>query len=271
MHALERLRAAVERAGVGGLHDHHAAALDAVVAGVDGHGHVVGDRDVGDEAAALLDAQLRLLALLPLRHAHASAEDARIDAHVGERLRERKRPAPRLARLVAGRAARHVVGLLLVRAELGDRTHREAVHEGGRGGAVVHPAELVGKKRGREVLRPVEKPAVLLLERARGDAGGVERVERALLLGRPVVRLALAARHELRHRAARHAARAGHGHLDVVSFGEAPHDLANLVAREHFHRRTLGRFCLHVVVYSFLAAHYTIFRRAMHQFKLQSP
>ena len=139
VHALERLRAAVKLAGVRGLHDHHAAALDAVVAGVDGHGDVVGDRDVGDEATALLDAQLRLLALLPLGHAHAPAEDARIDAHVGKRLRERERPAPRLARLVAGRAARHVVGLLLVRTELGDRTHREAVHERGRRGAVVHP------------------------------------------------------------------------------------------------------------------------------------
>ena len=197
------------------------------------------------KAAALLDAQLRLLALLPLRHAHASAEDARIDAHVGKWLRERERPAPRLARLVAGRAARHVVGLLLVRAEFGDRTHREAVHERGRRGAVVHPAELVGEERRGQVLRSVEEPAVFLLERARGDAGGVERLERALLLGRPVVGLALATRHELGHDAARHAARAGDGHLDVVSVGEAPHDLAHLVARKHFHRRALGRFCLH--------------------------
>ena len=237
--------AGVELAGVRGLHDHHAAALDAVVAGVDGHGHVVGDCDVGDEAAALLDAQLRLLAILPLSHAHAPAENARIDAHVGERFRERERPAPRLARLVAGRAARHVVGLLLVRAELGDRAHREAVHEGGRGGAVVHPAELVGKERRGEVLRSVEEPAVFLLERARGDAGGVERLERALLLGRPVMRLALPARHELGHDSARHAARTRNCHLDVVSLGEAPHNLAHFVAREHFHCRALGRFSLH--------------------------
>ena len=248
--ALERLCAAVELAGIRGLHDHHAAALDAVVAGVDGHGHVVGDCDVGDEAAALLDAQLRLLAILPLRHAHAPAENARIDAHVWKRLRERERPAPRLASLVAGCATRHVVGLLLVRAEFGDWPHRETVHERGRRGAVIDPAELVGEQRRGEVLRTVEQPAVFLLERARGDARGVKRVERALLLGRPIMSLALSASDELGHDATRHATCARDGHLNIIPFGKAPHYLTHLVSGEHLHRRTFGRFC-HVYVFSF--------------------
>ena len=60
------------------------------------------------------------------------------------------------------------------------------------------------------------------------------------------MRLALSVGDELRHEAARHVARPGHGHLQVEAVGEAPHYLAHFVAGEHFH---LGTFICHFMCF----------------------
>jgi len=61
VHHLLGGRAAVPGAGIAFLEDDHAARLDAWVSGVDRGGHEVGVAHVGDEAAALVDLQERLL------------------------------------------------------------------------------------------------------------------------------------------------------------------------------------------------------------------
>ena len=237
MDELLRLRATVELAGIGGLDNDHAAALDAVVAGVGGNGDVVADGDVRDEASALLDANHRLFAFFPLGDGDASAQDARIDAHIGQRLGERERTAPRLAGGIARRTERHVALLLFRRAQFRDRPHRKVVHEGRRGRAIVHPRRFVGKERHREVARSLEKPAVGHFKPGGCLPGGIEGIEHRLLLCGPVVRGALAVGDQAGHHAACHGTCAGDGHLDVVAFGIAPHDLAHFVAGEHFHCR----------------------------------
>ena len=242
-----RLRATVELARVGRLHHHHAGPLDALIARVERNRDVVADRDVRDEAATLLHAQQRLLALLPLGHGDASAEDARIHAHVGQRLGEREGAAPRLAGRVTGRAERHVFLLLLGRPQLGDRPQREIVHERRGRGPVVNPGRFVGDERKRQVVRTFEETAILGVQRRRRHAGAVERIEERLLLGRPLVREALTVRHKLRHDGPRRLARAGDSHLDIVPLREAPHDLAHLVAGQHFHHRPFNLILFHVI------------------------
>src|ERR1051326_6784070 len=58
---LARRRAAVEDAGIAFFQNHHAAALDTFVVGIDGRSHEVGETDVSDEASALFDLQNGLI------------------------------------------------------------------------------------------------------------------------------------------------------------------------------------------------------------------
>ena len=97
VHQLFGWGAAVEDALVGLFQNHHATALDARVVGVDRGGDKVGEGDVGDEAAALVHLQHRLLAVFPLGNAHFAAQHAGVDADVGDGLGEREGAAPGLA------------------------------------------------------------------------------------------------------------------------------------------------------------------------------
>ena len=54
--------------------------------------------------------------------------------------------------------------------------------------------------------------------------------QQRLLLRRPLVGVAGARGHQPGHRPARHGADGLHEHLQVVAVGEAPHDLADIVA-----------------------------------------
>ena len=155
-------RAAVEGAGVGLFEDHHAGALDARIVGFDGGGHEVGEPHVGDEAAALLDLEHGLLALVPLGDAHLAAEHAGLDADVGDGLGEAEGAAPRLAVLagLGGGAAGHVVVALLGGAAFVDGGEREASGQAAGGGAGVHPGEFERDQRQRQVLGTFDEAAL---------------------------------------------------------------------------------------------------------------
>ncbi|OQC30369.1 MAG: hypothetical protein BWX70_01215 [Verrucomicrobia bacterium ADurb.Bin070] len=234
---LEGRRTAVEDARVGLLENHHAGGLDARIAGVNRGGEHVGDGHVGQESAALLDVQHRLLPLFPASHGDTAADHAGVHADVGQRLGEGESGAPRLAILAGLRrgAGAHVLLALLGRALLDDRPKAEVVDQAGGGGAAVDPREFKGEQAQRQVARSLDDAAVLRVEARRGDARFVERlVEPVLGLG-PLVRRAFAVGHQTGHEAAGHRTGAHHGHLNVVPVGIAPHDLANLVAGQHLH------------------------------------
>ena len=97
MHHLARRHAAVVDARVGLLEDDDAAALDPRVVGVDRGGREVGEAHVGDEPGALLHLEQRLPALRPLGDADLAAEQAGLDADVGQRLGQAEGAAPDLA------------------------------------------------------------------------------------------------------------------------------------------------------------------------------
>ena len=123
MHQLLGRRTAIVDARVVLLQDDHAAALDPVITGIDSGRDEVGERHVGDEAAALVHVQDRLLAFLPLLHRHLAAQYSRIHSHVGDRLGQREGASLYLAILarLRRRKSLHVLRLLLLRAPLVDR------------------------------------------------------------------------------------------------------------------------------------------------------
>ena len=65
-----------------------------------------------------------------------------------------------------------------------------------------------------------------------GDAGFVEGLQQRLLVRGPLVGVARARRHQPCDRSARHGADGLHQHLQIVTVGEAPQNLADIVARQ---------------------------------------
>ncbi len=131
----------VEDALVGLLQDDDATAFDALVVADHGGGDEVGEGDVGDEAAALVDLQPGLFALLPLGHAHLAAQHAGIDAHVGDGFGQDKGSAPGLAvfaRLRRSGEALVAENLLRCPALVDRRQSQKTGQTGGRRSAV-HP------------------------------------------------------------------------------------------------------------------------------------
>jgi len=150
----------VEYALVGLFQDHEATALDARVVGVDCGGDEVGEGDVGDEAATLVHLQPGFFAILPLGNAHLAVQHAGVDAHVGDGFGEHEGAAPGLAVLSRLRRSgqRLVVGDLLLGAALVNGRESQEAGEAGGGRAAVHPGQLEGRQRQRQVLGPVMKP-----------------------------------------------------------------------------------------------------------------
>jgi hypothetical protein len=238
VHQLAGGRPAVEHAGIALLEHHHAGALDARVVGIDGGRDEVGERHVGDEAAALVDVEHRFGALGPLGDAHLPVQQARLDAYVRNRLGQAECAAPDLpvvARLRRARA-RQVERPLLGRAALVDGREREVTGEAAGGGARVDPRELERDERQREVLGAVDEAAVLRVEVDGGEARVVELLEQRGLRRRPLVRLPAAGGDEPRDGPARHRASRLHQELVRVSIGEPPHQLADFVGRQRAKR-----------------------------------
>ena len=229
---LARRHAAVIDAGVGFLEDHDAAAFDARIGAVDGGGREVGEAHVGDEAGALVYLEHRLFALRPLRHADLAAEQAGLDADVGQRLGEAEGAAPDLPLLAGLRrhAARHVGIALRLGAALVDGREREVAGEAAGGGAGIDPGQFVGDESEHEVLGALDEAALLRIHEAGRDAGLVERLQQAGLLRRPVMTVAGARGHQAGHDTAGHGSGRLDQHLEVIPVLIAPHDLAHIVA-----------------------------------------
>ena len=225
-------RAAVEDAGIAFLQNDHATALDARVVGIHGGGDDVGEAHVGDEAAALVHLQHRFAAVLPFGDAHLAGQHAGFDADKRDRFGERERGADLLAVFARfhRRGAGDVFGALLRRAALMNGREAEIAGEAARGGAGVHPGQFERNQRQRQVFRAGDETALFRVEKRGGDAALVEMREQAGLFRRPLVRIAPAAGDEPGDRPARHAARRLHEHVQFVTIGEAPHDLADIVA-----------------------------------------
>ena len=179
VHQLTRRSTAVEHARIAFLDDHHAGALDAIVPGIHRSGNKVGEAHVGDEAAALLHVQQRLLAVHPFRDTNFAAQHAGIHANVGNRLGKTESPAIGMA-IFAGCGRRgqcHVVGALLWRATLVDRRQGQASRQAASGGAGIHPGQLKRNQGQSKILGPNQVAAVLGIHEDSGDSGLIESLE----------------------------------------------------------------------------------------------
>ena len=129
-----------------------------------------------------------------------------------------------------GAAEGHVVVALFLGAALVDGGEGEAAGQAAGGGAGIHPGQFEGHQRQREILRPLDEAALRRVHEHAGDAGFVEGLQQRLFFRRPLVGVAGARGDQPRHRPARHGADGLHEHLQVVAIGEAPQDLADIVA-----------------------------------------
>ena len=106
----------------------------------------------------------------------------------------------------------------------------EAAGQAAGGGAGVHPGELECYQGEGEVLGTFDEAALGRVHEHAGDAGFVEGLEERLLVGGPLVGVAGAGGDQAGDRSARHGADGLHQHLEVVTIGEAPQNLADVVA-----------------------------------------
>ena len=227
-------RPPVEHPGVGLLQDHHAAALDPRVGRVHGGGHEVGEAHVGDEPPALVHLEHRLLPVLPFGHANLAPQQARLDADVGQGFGEAEGAAPDLA-ILAGLGwdgVPHVRVPLLRRAALVDGGEAQIPRQTAGGGAGVHPGQLEGDQRHRQILGTLDKPSLRRIHEERRDPGLVEGLQELGLLVGPFVGVACSLGHQPGHRAAGHGSRGLDQHLQVVPVGKPPQDLPDVVSRQ---------------------------------------
>ena len=175
---------------------------------------------------------MRFLAVLPLGDAHLAGQHAGFDADEGDRFGEREGGADLLA-IFAGlerRGAAHVVGALLRRAALVNGRKTEVARQAAGGRAGVHPGQLEGDQRQREILRPLDEPALLGIQERGGDAALVEVLAAdSFLAGVHSCELRPPLATSAGDRAARHGTGGLHQHVQFVAVGKAPHDLADIV------------------------------------------
>ena len=153
------------------------------------------------------------------------------DADERHRLGERERGADLLA-VFAGlqrRGGGDVFCALLRRAALVNGRQAEIARQAAGGRAGIHPGQFKRDQRQRQIFRPGDKPAVFRVQKRGGDAAFVEVREQAVFSRRPFVRIAAAGGDEPGDRPARHATCGLHEHLQFVTVGEAPHQLADVV------------------------------------------
>ena len=238
VHEFFRRSAAVPRAGIAFLEDHHATALDALVIGVHGGGDDVGEAHVRDETSAFLHLQERFAAVVPIGDAHLAGEHACFDACEGQGLGQGEGGSDLLPVLTrfGGRGAGDVFGPLLGRAALVNGSEPEVPRETAGGRARVHPGKFESNQRQREIFRPGEVAAVFGLQKCRGDAAVVEGGQKRGFLGRPIVGVAGAGGDQARHGSSRHATGGLDEHVELILLGEPPHYLADVIPGEGLER-----------------------------------
>ena len=202
------------------------------VVGINGGGDEVGEAHVGDEAAALFHLQQRLLPVLPFGDAHLAASMPVSTPTKG--IGSVRQKAPRQWRAVlaglGGAAQRHVVGALLGGAALVNGRQAEASGQAAGGRAGIHPGQLEGDQRQREVLRarrgsrPVRRvhEDAVMPDSSKACSKRPSSAVHSWVLRAPCG-------HQPGHRAARDGAGGLHQHLQVVAVGKAPQNLADVV------------------------------------------
>ena len=178
--------------------------------------------------------QQRFVAIFPIRHAHFAGEHSGLDADKRNRLGQRKRRADLFARFarLERRGTADIFLALLRRAAFVNRREAKIARQTAGGRAGIHPREFKREQRERQIFRPGDESALLRVQRRGGDAAFIVVLEQAVFFRRPFVRVAPARRHEPRDRSARHAARGLHEHVEFVTVGKTPHDLADVVGRQ---------------------------------------
>ena len=241
--------APVEGAGIALFEDHHEAPLDALVGGIDGGGDDVGERHAGNETGAFVDVQEWLLALFPLGHARLAAEHPGLDARKRDRLGQRERGAD-LAAVLAGLERRghpHVMSDLLGRAAFVDWRKAQIAGQTAGGRPGIHPSELEGDQRHREILGPFDEAALFGIERCRSDAALVVNRHLGRFQLGPLVGIARPLGDHAGDRPARYAAGGLHEHGEVIALVEAPQDLADAISGKGLQSRNgkVGGWALH--------------------------
>ena len=112
-----------------------------------------------------------------------------------------------------------------------DGRERQASGQAAGGGAGIHPGQLEGHQRQRQVLGALDEAAVLGVHEDGGDAG-IRRRPGAAPAFRAVHSCVLRAPSATSRATGPRATRARrlHQHLQIVAVGEAPQDLADVVA-----------------------------------------
>ena len=111
-----------------------------------------------------------------MRDSDLAAQQAGLDAHERERLGQSEGGADLFA-VLAGlerRRQAQVVGALFGRAAFVDGRQAEIAGQAARGGAGIHPGQLEGDQRQRQVFRSLKEPAEFRVEEGGGDAALVE-------------------------------------------------------------------------------------------------
>ena len=89
-----------------------------------------------------------------------------------------------------------------------------------------------GEKGQRQILRPGNVSTLFGFQRGGGDAAIVIVLQQGVLGGGPFVRITAALSHQTRDWPARHAARGLDEHVQFITVGKAPHDLAHVIRRQ---------------------------------------
>ena len=111
-----------------------------------------------------------------------------------------------------------------------DGREGEASGQAAGGGAGIDPGEFEGDQRERQVLGTVDEAALCRIHEDAGDAGSSNASSSSCFGGRPLVGVARARGDQARNGAARHGPRRLHQHLQIEAIGEAPQNLADIVA-----------------------------------------
>ena len=232
-------RATIEDARIALFQNDHAASLDSVIARVNRGGHEVRESNVGDESAALLHLEDGFLPGFPLDDAHLAVEHAGVYADIGNRLGQAESAAPRLAILARLRGSRkfHVTILLLRGSALVNRSQGQTSGEAGGGSASVHPSQLKGHKRQREVPGSRNESTLFGIHKDRRNARLVKSFQHLRLGGGPLVGIAATLRYQASNRTPGNGSNRLDQHLEVIAVGKAPLNLAGGIGgegTEHF-------------------------------------
>ena len=234
MNHFSRHRPAVKNAGIALFENHHATALDALVAGIHRRRNKIRKADIGNETAALFHLKDGLFSRLPVDDSNLAVEHARIHTHIGDGFGQTECSPPGLAIFPGLRRSRkfHVVTLLLRSAPLMNGSQRQATSQTRRCSASIHPGQFKRNQRQHEILGTREQSTLFRIHEHRRDSRGIEGFEQLRFRISPLVRVSPAAGHQTRNRTARHLPGRLHQQLQIVAIRKSPQNLPPCIGRQ---------------------------------------